>query len=90
MDSVESAIVAEESGAGRVELCAGLVEGGLTPSLAMIRAVRRVLTKTLLFVIIRPRGGDFLYSHHEFDIMREDVKVPFSFSFLFSIAFAAS
>ena len=61
-NSVESCIAAQEGGANRVELCAGIPEGGTTPSYGEIAMAREVLTTTRLHVIIRPRGGDFLYS----------------------------
>lgn len=72
VDSVESAIAAQEGGAGRVELCDNLVEGGTTPSAATIELARRHLT-IALNVIIRPRGGDFSYSDLEFEIMERDI-----------------
>ena len=71
--SAESAIAAQRGGADRVELCAGLTEGGTTPSSGTIEAARKQLTIGL-FVMIRPRGGDFLYSDREFEIMKRDVE----------------
>ena len=74
-NSVESCIAAQEGGADRVELCAGIPEGGTTPSYGEIKVARRVLTTTRLHVIIRPRGGDFLYSDLEVERMLEDIAV---------------
>ena len=68
-NSVESAVKAQEGGAYRVELCAGIPEGGTTPSFGDIRMARQLLQETKLHVIIRPRGGDFLYNHLEQEIM---------------------
>lgn len=73
-NSAESAILAQEGGACRVELCAGIPEGGTTPSYGEIRMARQLLTTTKLHVIIRPRGGDFLYSTMEQDIMLYDIE----------------
>src|SRR5690606_27488551 len=74
VDSVEGALAAQQAGADRVELCAGLVEGGLTPSAAAIELARRHLTIGL-HVLVRPRGGDFCYSDLEFAVMRRDIEV---------------
>ena len=74
VDSVESAVNAQTGGADRVELCGGLAEGGTTPSYGMILSVRNNLTIDLN-VMIRPRGGDFLYSDTEYDIMRRDIEL---------------
>jgi copper homeostasis protein len=65
---------AVEGGADRIELCANLAEGGTTPSLGTIKRCRDAFN-VLLYPIIRPRGGDFLYSKDEFAIMMNDVKV---------------
>lgn len=72
VDSVESAQAAERGGARRVELCANLLEGGTTPSTATIELCRERL-EIPVFVIIRPRGGDFLYSDTEIEVMRRDI-----------------
>lgn len=71
-DSVESAIIAETAGAGRIELCSSLIEGGITPSAGLIESVRRN-TGIKLHVLIRPRSGDFLYSGTDFSVMRRDI-----------------
>ncbi|MDR3093520.1 MAG: copper homeostasis protein CutC [Bacteroidales bacterium] len=72
VDNIQSALTAQSSGAGRVELCSGLTEGGVTPSAALIRLARKKLT-IRLHVIIRPRGGDFLYDDDEFEMMKQDI-----------------
>lgn len=74
VDSVESAIIAQSAGAGRVELCDNLIEGGTTPGYGSISSARHNLDIDL-HVLIRPRGGDFLYSDLELDIMRRDIEV---------------
>ena len=74
-NGVESCIAAQEGGADRVELCAGIPEGGTTPSYGEIKTARRVLTTTRLHVIIRPRGGDFLYSPLELERMAADIDI---------------
>ena len=65
---------AVEGGADRIELCANLAEGGTTPSFGHIKKCREVFS-VLIYPIIRPRGGDFLYSAEEFEIMLQDVKL---------------
>lgn len=73
VDSVESSVNAEAGGADRIELCADLLEGGITPSYAMIKLVPEKL-KIPVNVIIRPRGGDFLYTDYEFEVMKKDIE----------------
>ncbi len=74
LDSAESAVIAQENGADRVELCDNLFQGGTTPSTGVLRVTRKNI-EIGLQVIIRPRGGDFLYSHYEFEAMKEDIKI---------------
>lgn len=74
VDSVASCLAAEAAGAHRVELCAGLLEGGLTPSFGTLVEARRAVNLKLM-VLIRPRGGDFCYSDSEFRVMQEDVRL---------------
>ncbi len=71
-NSVQSCIAAQQGGADRVELCAALAEGGLTPSFATI-ALARANTDITLHVIVRPRGGDFLYTALEVATMEADI-----------------
>jgi copper homeostasis protein len=73
VDSLESAIAAQKGGADRIELCDNLYEGGTTPSAGMIEIARKYLDLKIQ-VIIRPRGGDFLYSDREFEVMKKDIE----------------
>jgi copper homeostasis protein len=72
-NSVTSALAAQDGGAARIELCENLYEGGTTPSHGGILLARKQL-HIKLYVLIRPRGGDFLYSGLEFDVIIADVK----------------
>jgi copper homeostasis protein len=72
-NTLTSALAAQQGGAIRVELCDNLGEGGTTPSLGQIQMARKLL-KIKLYVLIRPREGDFLYTDIEFDIMKADVQ----------------
>src|SRR5207247_8841755 len=73
VDSIDSALAAGRGGAHGIELCANLVEGGTTPSAGTL-AVCRERLDIPIFVLIRHRGGDFLYSAAEFTVMREDIR----------------
>lgn len=74
VDSVESAIAAEKGGANRLELCANLIIGGTSPSLALFHEVRKN-TNIRIHVLLRPRFGDFLYTEHEMAIIVEEVNM---------------
>ena len=71
--SVESAIAARDGGAQRIELCAALEVGGVTPSAGVIAQARKI-EGLVLNVIIRPRGGDFLYNEYEVACMEQDIR----------------
>jgi len=71
-NSLESALNAQKGGAHRVELCANLYEGGTTPSMGEI-SLSRELLHIDLNILIRPRGGDFLYSKNEIEIIKRDI-----------------
>lgn len=73
-NSVASSIAAQQGGADRVELCAGIPEGGTTPSFGMMRKTRESIGIGMN-VIIRPRGGDFLYTDEETDEMLYDIRM---------------
>ncbi len=72
VDSVEAAVSAQQGGAQRVELCADLLEGGITPSSGTIQLTRKQLAIPMN-VLIRPRGGDFCYSDTEFAVMKLNI-----------------
>jgi copper homeostasis protein len=70
--SSESVLISAQNGAQRVELCSGRLEGGTSPSAGLLQASLHI-PNIEVFPILRPRGGDFLYSHNEFDEMLRDV-----------------
>ncbi len=71
--SIESCLNAQRAGARRVELCGGLYEGGTTPSVGLIQKAREVLS-IQLYVMVRPRGGDFCYDEEELEVMLFDIE----------------
>lgn len=73
-DSLQSARNAQAGGATRIELCDNLAQGGITPSYGKIKLAKQQLDIPV-FVLIRPRKGDFLYSELEFELMLEDIRV---------------
>ncbi len=74
VDSVESAVAAAKGGADRLELCAALVIGGISPSIALFEQVRKSCDLPIR-VLLRPRFGDFLYTEHESEILRREVDI---------------
>lgn len=74
VDSVESAVEAEKGGADRLELCAALMIGGISPGIALFEQVRERCALPVR-VLLRPRFGDFLYSRYEFNILRREVEI---------------
>lgn len=74
VDSLESALIAQDCGADRAEFCADLASGGLTPSLGALQLAVEGL-RIPVHVMIRPRRGDFLYTEPEFEAMRRDIKL---------------
>ncbi len=73
VEGIDGLLAAQDGGADRVELCASLLEGGLTPSMGVVRTSLR-MARVPFYVMVRPRGGDFLYSPAEFDTMLSDVE----------------
>jgi copper homeostasis protein len=74
VETIEAALAAVRGGADRLELCRDLPAGGLTPSAAMMRAAREKI-ELPIFVMIRPREGDFCYSPAEFDEMKRQIEL---------------
>jgi copper homeostasis protein len=71
-ESVGAARAAELGGADRIELCSGLSEGGTTPQAELMNACARAVSIPV-YVLIRPRAGDFVFDSHEFDLMRRQI-----------------
>ncbi|MGN6384082.1 MAG: copper homeostasis protein CutC [Dyella sp.] len=71
--SLNSALAAQAGGAGRVELCGQLANGGVTPSYGLVATARDRL-RIPLYVLVRPRSGDFLYDEAEFELMQRDIE----------------
>lgn len=74
VETLHSALAAERAGAGRIELCASLSDGGTTPSAGLIAAAAERV-RIPVFVLIRPRGGGFVYSDDEIGVMLRDIKL---------------
>jgi copper homeostasis protein len=72
VESVEAAMAAERGGAQRIEFCSNTRDGGTTPSMELLRAVRERV-HVPIFSMVRPRGGNFFYSSGEFTAMQQDV-----------------
>ena len=77
IDSVEGAITASQFGVKRVELCSSLELGGLTPSAGLIKEVVQV-SKAEVYVMIRPKGGGFVYDGHDISVMLQDIAISAS------------
>lgn len=74
LEDIDGAVTAERCGADRIELCAGLIEGGTTPSVGTVRTVLRSVERIGVQVLVRQRGGDFVYSTVEIDAMCADIE----------------
>src|ERR1700729_777093 len=74
VEDLERAVQAERGGASRIELCGSLDVGGVTPDAELMRAVR-VRVRVPIFAMVRPRGGDFVYSTAEFEEMKRSIEV---------------
>ena len=72
VENTEEALIAERSGADRIELCADLSVGGITPMYEAIKMVKSILTIPVM-VMVRPRGGNYRYSTAELDSMKQDI-----------------
>lgn len=74
IDNIESALIAAQAGADRLELCGCLAVGGVTPPYSLIKSAVQ-LCKIPCYVMIRPRAGDFLFSAHEVEMMEQDILI---------------
>jgi copper homeostasis protein len=74
VETLESSLAAERAGADRIELCDNLREGGTTPDGELVAAIVARI-RLPVFVLIRPRAGDFVYSESEFDVMLRDIEL---------------
>ena len=72
--SLESCLSAEKGGAKRMELCGSIYEGGTTPSAGFIQLAKQRVSIEI-YVMIRPRGGDFYYSDDEISVMEADIRM---------------
>ena len=70
--NLESALIAQENGADRIELCSRIKVGGTTPTVVIIENAKQNVSVDL-YVMIRPRGGNFVYSDEEFQLMKQDI-----------------
>lgn len=75
VDSAESAFHAWRGGADRLELCGNLIIGGTTPSPCLFEEIKQVCPDSRIHALIRPRFGDFLYTDHEFSIIKKEVEM---------------
>lgn len=73
-NSYQSALNAQNAGAKRIELCSELASGGITPSYGLLKQVIDTLSLSV-YVLIRPRSGNFNYSEEEFDVMKQDIQL---------------
>lgn len=74
VETIEECLNSEKNGASRIELCADLCQGGTTPSYGIVKIAKKLLNIPV-FVIIRPRGGNFIYDENELNIMISDIEI---------------